>query len=154
MCPFHAACRRKQLAKNRKLLLPPLAPPPLLASNKTKPQKYSHTCLYTHHTHRHAATPFVTSQLIREKMSAGGIDDALKKYKALEAETQELMARRQLALQQANENGMVQQVRRREKGEKRKQREEGGQRRGLCVWGERHDFLFGVSPPAMVRGKD
>lgn len=43
-------------------------------------------------------------------MSAGGIDDALKKYKALEAETQELMARRQLALQQANENGMVQQV--------------------------------------------
>lgn len=43
-------------------------------------------------------------------MSAGGIDDALKKYKALEAETQELMARRQLAMQQANENGMVQQV--------------------------------------------
>jgi len=43
-------------------------------------------------------------------MSAGGIDDALKKYKALEAETQELMARRQLALQQANENGRVQQV--------------------------------------------
>ncbi|KAM3569098.1 hypothetical protein VYU27_008798 [Nannochloropsis oceanica] len=42
-------------------------------------------------------------------MSAGGIDDALKKYKALEAETQELMARRQLAMQQANENGMVQQ---------------------------------------------
>ncbi|TFJ85053.1 hypothetical protein NSK_003477 [Nannochloropsis salina CCMP1776] len=37
------------------------------------------------------------------------MDEALASYKALEAETQELMARRQVTLQQANENGMVQQ---------------------------------------------
>jgi len=38
------------------------------------------------------------------------MDEALASYKALEADTQELMARRQVTLQQANENGMVQQV--------------------------------------------
>lgn len=70
-------------------------------------------------------------------MSAGGIDDALKKYKTLEAETQELMARRQLALQQANENGMVQQVRggRRGRGEK--------MRRGGLSVGQDASFCFG-----------
>jgi hypothetical protein len=63
-------------------------------------------------------------------MSAGGIDDALKKYKALEGETQELMARRQLALQQANENGMVQQVEEGGKGGG-KEGEEERERRGI-----------------------
>ncbi|EKU20332.1 ke2 family protein [Nannochloropsis gaditana CCMP526] len=42
-------------------------------------------------------------------MSASAMDEALASYKALEADTQELMARRQVTLQQANENGMVQQ---------------------------------------------
>jgi chaperonin cofactor prefoldin len=42
-------------------------------------------------------------------MSASTIDDSIKRYKLLQEELQALAEKRQVTLQQANENGMVQQ---------------------------------------------